>query len=414
MSCLSCHVHRIKNIVKGRIMGNKDVFVISALRTPLGSFGGSLSSVPATDLGATVINFMLDQLQIDPIHVDEVIVGQVLTAGCGQNPARQTATAAGIPFKSSAFTVNKVCGSGLKALQLGYQAIRGGDAELVIAGGQESMSQAPHILPDSRNGVKMGSWTAVDTMIKDGLWDAFDDYHMGNTAENIANSYDISRNEQDEFAYQSQMKAAQAIENNKLSDEIVPVVVPRKRGEPMIVVQDEFPRPKTTLDGLAKLRPAFDKAGSVTAGNASGVNDGAAMVILASEEKVKELGLQAIARLVDFATAGVDPAIMGTGPIGASRKVLEKSNWNIGEIDLIESNEAFAAQAISVNKEMEWDTNKVNVNGGSIAYGHPIGASGARIFVTLVNELKRQNLSKGLATLCIGGGMGIAATVEML
>ncbi|WP_104024565.1 acetyl-CoA C-acetyltransferase [Vibrio hyugaensis] len=395
-------------------MGNKDVFVVSALRTPLGSFGGALSSIPATDLGASVINYMLSQLQLDPNHVDEVIVGQVLTAGCGQNPARQTATAAGIPFKSSAFTVNKVCGSGLKALQLGYQAIRGGDAELIIAGGQESMSRAPHILPDSRHGVKMGNWIAVDTMIKDGLWDAFDDYHMGNTAENIANNYDISRKEQDEFAFQSQMKAARAIESNRLRDEIVPVVVPRKRGEEMIVAQDEFPRPQTTLDGLAKLRPAFNKAGGVTAGNASGVNDGAAMVILASEEKVKELGLHAIARLVDFATAGVDPAIMGTGPIDASRKMLEKSNWNIDEIDLIESNEAFAAQAISVDKEMDWDTNKVNVNGGSIAYGHPIGASGARIFVTLVNELKRQKLSRGLATLCIGGGMGIAATVEML
>lgn len=380
----------------------------------MGSFGGTLSGIPATELGATVIKSMLEQQSIDPSHVDEVIVGQVLTAGCGQNPARQTAIAAGIPEHSSALTINKVCGSGLKALQLAYQAIKNGDADLVIAGGQENMSQAPHILPNSRNGVKMGNWTAEDTMIKDGLWDAFNDYHMGTTAENIAKKYDISREEQDEFAYQSQMKAAKALEANRLADEIVPVAVPRKRQEPLMFAQDEFPRPQTTVEGLAKLRPAFDKAGSITAGNASGVNDGAAMVILASEQKVKELGLQAMARLVNFATVGVDPTIMGTGPIQASRKVLDKSNWNMDELDLIESNEAFAAQAISVNKEMQWDTNKVNVNGGSIAFGHPIGASGARIFVTLVNELKRQELSKGLATLCIGGGMGIAATVEML
>ncbi|CAH0536089.1 acetyl-CoA C-acetyltransferase [Vibrio marisflavi] len=395
-------------------MENKNVFVLGASRTALGSFGGTLSGIPATELGATVIKSMLEQQSIDPSHVDEVIVGQVLTAGCGQNPARQTAIAAGIPEHSSALTINKVCGSGLKALQLAYQAIKNGDADLVIAGGQENMSQAPHILPNSRNGVKMGNWTAEDTMIKDGLWDAFNDYHMGTTAENIAKKYDISREEQDEFAYQSQMKAAKALEANRLADEIVPVAVPRKRQEPLMFAQDEFPRPQTTVEGLAKLRPAFDKAGSITAGNASGVNDGAAMVILASEQKVKELGLQAMARLVNFATVGVDPTIMGTGPIQASRKVLDKSNWNMDELDLIESNEAFAAQAISVNKEMQWDTNKVNVNGGSIAFGHPIGASGARIFVTLVNELKRQELSKGLATLCIGGGMGIAATVEML
>ncbi|ABU70600.1 acetyl-CoA C-acetyltransferase [Vibrio campbellii] len=395
-------------------MENKDVFVISAYRTPLGSFGGALSGIPATELGAIVIKFMLDQHDIDAAHVDEVIVGQVLTAGCGQNPARQTAIIAGIPEYSSAFTINKVCGSGLKALQLAYQAIKNGDADLVIAGGQENMSQAPHILPNSRNGVKMGGWKAEDSMIKDGLWDVFNDYHMGKTAENIANQYDISREEQDEFAYKSQMKAAYAIKNNRFKDEIVPVVVPHKRNDSLVFVEDEFPRPATTKDVLSKLRPAFDEVGSVTAGNASGVNDGAAMVILASERKVQELGLNPIARLVNFATAGVDPAIMGTGPINASRKVLDKCDWSIGELDLIESNEAFAAQAIAVNQEMQWDSNKVNVNGGSIAFGHPIGASGARIFVTLVNELKRQKLKKGLATLCIGGGMGIAATVEML
>lgn len=395
-------------------MSKNDVFVISALRTPLGTFGGTLSNIPATELGALVIKHMLSQQQIDPSQVDEVIVGQVLSAGCGQNPARQTAIKAGISEHSSAFSINKVCGSGLKSLQLGYQAIKNGDADLIIAGGQENMSQAPHILPNSRNGIKMGNWKVEDSMIKDGLWDAFNNFHMGNTAENIANKYAISREEQDEFSYQSQMKAAQAIRNNRLHDEIVPVIVPRKRDEPLILSQDEFPRPQTTKEGLAKLRPAFDKLGSVTAGNASGVNDGAAMVILASEQKVKELGLQAIARLVNFATAGVDPALMGTGPVNASRKVLDKSNWNIDDLDLIESNEAFAAQAIAVNKEMQWDCNKVNVNGGSIAFGHPIGASGTRIFVSLVNELKRQKLNKGLATLCIGGGMGIAATVEML
>ena len=395
-------------------MDNKDVFVLGASRTALGSFGGTLAGIPATELGATVIKAMLEQHQIDPCHIDEVIIGQVLTAGCGQNPARQTAISAGIPEHSSALTINKVCGSGLKSLQLAYQAIKNGDADLIIAGGQENMSQAPHLLPNSRNGAKMGNWALEDSMIKDGLWDSFNNYHMGTTAENIAQKYDISRKEQDEFAFQSQMKAAKALETDRLTDEIVPVSVPRKRQDPLMFAQDEFPRPQTTVEGLAKLRPAFDKAGSVTAGNASGVNDGAAMVILASEEKVKELGLQAMARLVNFATVGVDPTIMGTGPIQASRKVLDKSNWNMDELDLIESNEAFAAQAISVNKEMQWDTNKVNVNGGSIAFGHPIGASGARIFVTLVNELKRQQLSKGLATLCIGGGMGIAATVEML
>ncbi|WP_372384934.1 acetyl-CoA C-acetyltransferase [Vibrio sp. BS-M-Sm-2] len=393
---------------------SNDVYVVAASRTAIGSFGGSLSKLPAMVLGARVIEAMLVKQGIAPCEIDEVIIGQALAAGCGQNPARQTAMAAGIPDVVSAFTINKVCGSGLKALQLAFQAIKCGDAELVVAGGQENMSQAPHILANSRNGVKMGNWLAEDTMIKDGLWDAFNNYHMGITAENIAKKYNISREEQDKFAYQSQMKAAKALEANRLEDEIVPIAVSRKRQDPLIFRHDEYPRPETTLEALFKLTPAFDKEGTVTAGNASGINDGAAMVILASEQKVKQLGLSAMARLVNFSTAGVEPALMGTGPIEASRRVLDSSDWHIDELDLIESNEAFAAQAIAVNKEMQWDPCKVNVNGGSIAFGHPIGASGARIFVTLVNELKRQQLKKGLATLCIGGGMGIAATVEML
>ncbi|WP_108651126.1 acetyl-CoA C-acetyltransferase [Dongshaea marina] len=395
-------------------MGDNDVVVLDAARTAVGAFGGSLSGVAATRLGSTVIKSLLERNNINPNDVDEVILGQVLTAGCGQNPARQTTIEAGLPERVSALTINKVCGSGLKSLQLAYQAIKNGDADLVIAGGQENMSLAPHLAPNSRTGVKMGNWSLEDSMIKDGLWDAFNDYHMGQTAENIAEKYGISREEQDEFAYLSQMKAAKALQTNRFSSEIVPVEIPRKRKEPLVFNEDEFPRVETTQEGLSKLRPCFKKDGSVTAGNASGVNDGAAMVILASAQKAKELGLAPMAKFTGFATAGVDPKIMGTGPIQASRKVLDKAQWGINELDLIESNEAFAAQAISVNREMGWDLAKVNVNGGAIALGHPIGASGTRIFVSLLHEMKRQDLKKGLATLCIGGGMGIAATVEML
>lgn len=392
----------------------KDVFVVSAYRTAIGSFGGQLSTIPPHQLGATVIKKILETTGVPAHDVDEIIVGQVLTAGCGQNPARQTALAAGITEQTSALTINKVCGSGLKALQLASQAIANGDADLIIAGGQENMSLAPHLLPASRSGTRMGDWSLIDSMVKDGLWDAFNDYHMGITAENIASKFNISREEQDQFAYRSQQKATKAQSDGRFVSEIVPVVVPRNRQEPLIVQTDEFIRPETNIESLANLRPAFRKEGSVTAGNASGVNDGAAFIMLASAEKVAQLGLKPIARIVDFATAGVDPSIMGTGPISASRKVLDKSRWSINDLSLIESNEAFAAQAIAVNRELGWDESKVNVNGGSIAIGHPIGASGARIFVTLLHEMIRRKAHRGLATLCIGGGMGIAATVELL
>jgi acetyl-CoA acetyltransferase (EC 2.3.1.9) len=391
-----------------------DVVIIDACRTAVGSFGGSLSTIPATQMGATIIKSMLEKNQIAPEYIDEVIIGQVLTAGCGQNPARQTAIAAGLPKEVPALTINQVCGSGLKSLQLAYQAIKNGDAGVIIAGGQENMSLAPHLVPHSRSGVKMGSWTLEDSMIKDGLWDAFNNYHMGQTAENIAEKYAISREEQDKFAYLSQMKAVKARQTHGFASEIIPVEILRKHHDPLVFNQDEFPRAETTEEGLSKLRPCFKKDGSVTAGNASGVNDGAAMVILASAQKARELGLAPMAKITGFATAGVDPKIMGTGPIQASRKVLDKVQWGIDELDLIESNEAFAAQAIAVNREIGWDTEKVNVNGGAIALGHPIGASGTRIFVSLLHEMMRRKSKKGLATLCIGGGMGIAATIEVL
>ena len=392
----------------------KDVFIVSAHRTAIGSFGGQISTIPAHQLGATVIKHMLATTGVVAHDVDELILGQVLTAGCGQNPARQTALAAGLTEQTSALTINKVCGSGLKALQLANQAIVNGDSDLIIAGGQENMSLAPHLLPASRSGTKMGDWSLIDSMVKDGLWDAFNDYHMGITAENIARKFSISREEQDQFACCSQQKAAKAQSEGRFVSEIVPIEVPSKRQESLIVKADEFIRPDTNIETLAKLRPAFSKEGTVTAGNASGVNDGAALIMLASAEKVAQLGLKPLARIVDFATAGVEPAIMGTGPINASRKVLDKSRWSLNDLDLIEANEAFAAQAIAVNRELGWDEGKVNVNGGAIAIGHPIGASGARIFVTLLHEMKRRNAQKGLATLCIGGGMGIAATVELL
>lgn len=394
-------------------MNDSDVVVLGALRTPIGAFNGSLADITAPQLGALVIKSLLDKTGIQGCEIDEVIIGQALTAGSGQNPARQTSILSGIPEHVPALTINKVCGSGLKSVQLAWQALKCGDAQLVIAGGQESMSLSPHVLPRSRNGVKMGNWEMHDSMIKDGLWDAFNEYHMGMTAENIAEKYGITRDEQDKFALDSQMKTSASIEKRRFASEIVPVEVIKPRQQAFVVENDEFPRPQTTLGGLAKLRPAFKKEGSVTAGNASGVNDGAAMVILATFKKAKELGIQPLGRIVEFAVSGVSPTLMGTGPIAASQEVLKKSSWHASDLDLIESNEAFAAQAIAVNREMGWELSKVNVNGGAISLGHPIGASGTRILVSLLHEMHRRKSKKGLATLCIGGGMGIAVTVEM-
>ena len=388
------------------------VVIAGAARSAIGSFGGSLAKLSAVDIGAQVVKGLLDKTGLDPAQVDEVILGQVLTAGCGQNPARQTVIRAGLPETVPAMTINKVCGSGLKAVHLAAQAILSGDADVVIAGGQESMSQSAHVLPGSRDGVRMGDWKAVDTMITDGLWDAFNGYHMGITAENVAEKYQTSREEQDSFAAASQQKAAAAREAGKFVDEIIPVQIPQRKGDPVIFDQDEYIKPGTQAEKLAGLRPAFKKDGTVTAGNASGLNDGAAVLLVCSEEKAKELGLEVLAVVASHASSGVDPAIMGTGPIPASIRALEKAGWTHGELDLIEANEAFAAQAIGVNKGMGWDTEKVNVNGGAIALGHPIGASGARILVSLLHEMKRQSAKKGLATLCIGGGQGVALCVE--
>jgi acetyl-CoA C-acetyltransferase len=390
----------------------QNIVIVAAGRTGVGSFGGSLSSVSAVDLGATVIKALLERTGIAPDQVDEVILGQVLTAAAGQNPARQTTLKAGLPEKVPAMTINKVCGSGLKAVHLAMQAVACGDAEIVIAGGQESMSQAPHALPKSREGQRMGDWKMVDTMIVDGLWDAFNQCHMGNTAENVARKYGFQREDQDGFAAASQQKTEAAQKAGRFREEIVPVTIPQRRGDPVVFAEDEFPRHGTTAEGLAKLRPAFDKEGSVTAGNASGLNDGAAAVIVTTEAKARELGLTPMARIAAFASAGVDPAIMGTGPIPASTKCLEKAGWLVADLDLIEANEAFAAQAMSVNQEMGWDQDKVNVNGGAIAIGHPIGASGARVLVSLLYEMQRRDAKKGLATLCIGGGQGVAMAVE--
>ncbi|QHM95102.1 acetyl-CoA C-acetyltransferase [Kosakonia sacchari] len=394
-------------------MKDTDIVVLDCARTAIGVLNGSLAEISAPQLGATVIKALLKKTGIAAKEIDEVIIGQVLTAGSGQNPARQTLIQGGIPVDVPALTINKVCGSGLKALQLAWQALKCGDAELIIAGGQESMSQAPHVLPHSRSGMKMGNWPMLDSMVKDGLWDAFHDYHMGITAENVAKKYAITREEQDAFALASQHKAAIALETHHFASEIVPVDITRPRKEPVLFDTDEFPRPQTSREGLAKLRPAFKTDGTVTAGNASGVNDGAAMVILATAKKARELGIKPQARIVAFGTSGVLPEIMGTGPITASRHALTRSNWQVDELDLIEANEAFAAQAIAVNREMGWDLSRVNVNGGAIALGHPIGASGTRIFVSLLHEMQRRKSKKGLATLCIGGGMGIAVTVEM-
>jgi len=391
---------------------NENIVIVAAARTAVGSFGGSLSTLSASELGATVLKALLDQTGVASDQIDEVILGQVLTAGVGQNPARQTAINAGLPHQVPAMTINKVCGSGLKAVQLAMQAIACGDAQIVIAGGQESMSQSAHILPRSREGQRMGDWKMVDTMIVDGLWDAFNQIHMGVTAENIAKKFAFSREAQDAFAAGSQQKAEAAIKAGRFVDEIVPVSIPQRKGDPLVVAQDEFPRPGTTAESLAKLKPAFDKAGTVTAGNASGINDGAAMVMVMTASKAKELGLKPLARLVAFASAGVDPAIMGTGPIPATTKCLEKAGWTPADLDLVEANEAFAAQAMSVNQEIGWDQSKVNVNGGAISLGHPIGASGARVLVTLLHEMQKRDAKKGLATLCIGGGQGVALAVE--
>jgi len=390
----------------------RDVVIVAARRTAIGTFGGGLASLSADQLGTAVIKALLEETGVAGDQINEVVLGQVLTAGCGQNPARQSAINAGLPASVPAMTINKVCGSGLKAVHMAVQAIRCGDAEMMIAGGQESMSQAPHVLPNSRNGQRMGNWSMVDTMIKDGLWDAFNDYHMGTTAENIVEKYGISREEQDEFAAASQQKATAAREAGYFDGQIVPVSIPQRKGDPIVVDRDEGPRDGVTAEGLGNLRAAFRKDGTVTAGNASSLNDGAAAVMVCSAEKAKELGLTPIATIKAYASAGVDPSIMGTGPIPASQRCLKRAGWSTDDLDLVEANEAFAAQAISVNRDMGWDTSKVNVNGGAIALGHPIGASGCRILVSLLHEMVRRDVHKGLATLCIGGGMGVALAVE--
>ena len=389
-----------------------NIVIVAAGRTALGTFGGSLSSLPASELGATVIKGLLERSGLKPEQINEVILGQVLTAGVGQNPARQAVLSAGLPVEVPAMTINKVCGSGLKAVHLAYQAVACGDADIVIAGGQETMSASAHVLPGSRNGQKMGDWKMVDTMIKDGLWCATNDYHMGMTAENIAAQYGFTREAQDEFAAASQQKTEAAQKSGAFNDEIIPVVIPQRKGDPLVFNTDEFPRAGTTAASLGKLRPAFKKDGSVTAGNASGINDGAAAVIVMTASKAAELGLTPMARIVAFSSAGVDPAIMGTGPIPATTKCLEKAGWSVADLDMIEANEAFAAQAMSVNESLGFDLSKVNVSGGAIALGHPIGASGARVLVTLLHGMKRTGAKKGLATLCIGGGQGVALAVE--
>jgi len=391
---------------------NQDIVIVAATRTALGAFGGSLSSIPAPKLGAEVISALLKDTGVKGEQVDEVILGQVLTAGSGQNPARQSALSAGLPETTPAMTINKVCGSGLKAVQLAFQAIACGDAEIVIAGGQENMSLSGHVLPKSRDGKKMGPWELVDSMVVDGLWCAFNNYHMGTTAENIAGKYNYSRDAQDQFAAKSQQKAEAAQKSDLFSDEITPVTIPQRRGDDIVFDTDEFPRHGTTAESLGKLRAAFAKDGTVSAGNASGINDGAAAVMVMSADKAKELGLKPMARIAGFSSAGVDPAIMGTGPIPATTKCLKKAGWKVSDLDRVEANEAFAAQAMSVNESLGLDSSIVNITGGAIALGHPIGASGARVLVTLLHGMQRDKADKGLATLCIGGGMGVAMAVE--
>ncbi|MBI6924942.1 MULTISPECIES: acetyl-CoA C-acetyltransferase [Pseudomonas] len=389
-----------------------EVVIVAATRTAIGSFQGALAGVPAVDLGAAVIKRLLEQTGLAPAQVDEVIMGQVLTAGAGQNPARQAAIKAGLPFSVPALTLNKVCGSGLKALHLGAQAIRCGDAEVVIAGGQENMSLAPYVMPSARTGQRMGHGQLIDSMISDGLWDAFNDYHMGITAENLVQEYGLSREQQDAFAAESQRKAVAAIAAGRFEAEITPIVLPQKKGEPKVFAQDEQPRSDTTAQSLAKLRPAFKKDGSVTAGNASSLNDGAAAVLLMNAEKAQALGLPVLARITAYASAGVDPAVMGIAPVSATERCLGKAGWALDDLDLIEANEAFAAQALAVGKALAWDASRVNVNGGAIALGHPIGASGCRVLVTLLHEMIKRDAKKGLATLCIGGGQGVALAIE--
>jgi acetyl-CoA C-acetyltransferase len=389
-----------------------DIVIAGALRTAIGKFGGTLAKTPAPELGATVIAALLARYKLRPEQVSEVILGQVLTAGSGQNPARQSSIKAGLPAEIPAMTINKVCGSGLKAVMLAAQAVRCGDADIVIAGGQENMSAAPHVLPGSRDGFRMGDAKLIDSMIVDGLWDAYNQYHMGITAENVAKQHAVSRAQQDEFAVASQNKAEAAQKAGKFADEIVPVMIAQRKGDPVAFDSDEFIKTGATVDALAALRPAFDKQGSVTAGNASGINDGAAAVLVMTAERAAQLGLKPLAKIRAFASSGVDPAIMGMGPVPSSRRALEKAGWKPADLDLMEINEAFAAQACAVNKEMGWDTKKINVNGGAIALGHPIGASGCRILVTLLHEMARRDAKKGLASLCIGGGMGVAMAVE--
>ena len=393
-------------------MSQQDIVIVAAARTAIGKFGGTLAKTPAPELGATVLKALLQRSGLAGEQIGEVILGQVLQAGAGQNPARQALIKAGLPVSVPAMTINKVCGSGLKAVMLAAQAIRDGDSDIVIAGGQESMSLAPHVLHGSREGQRMGDWKMVDSMIVDGLWDVYNQYHMGITGENVAKKYGITREQQDALALASQQKAAAAQDAGRFKDEIVPLSIAQKKGDPLVFEADEFINRKSTADALAGLRPAFDKAGTVTAGNASGLNDGAAGVVVMSAAKAAALGLKPLARIASYASVGVDPAYMGIGPVPAARKALERAGWKPADLDLLEINEAFAAQACAVHQEMGWDINKVNVNGGAIALGHPIGASGCRILVTLLHEMIRRDAKKGIASLCIGGGMGVALTVE--
>jgi acetyl-CoA C-acetyltransferase len=389
-----------------------DVVIVAAGRTGVGKFGGSLAKIAASELGAKIISTLVKRIGLDPAQVGEVIMGQVLAAGVGQNPARQASIKAGLPDIVPAFTINKVCGSGLKATHLAAQAIKAGDAEIVIAGGQESMSSSPHVLPGSRDGTRMGDAKLIDTMIVDGLWDVYNNYHMGITAENVAKKFGVTRKDQDEFSFNSQRKAEAAQKAGRFKDEIIPVLIPQRKGDPVAFATDEFIRPGTTVEALAALRPAFAKDGTVTAGNASGLNDGAAAVIMMSAQKAEQLGLKPLAYVKAYASGALDPAIMGMGPVPASKLCLKKAGWSTKDLDLMEINEAFAAQAVAVNRQMEWDTSKVNVNGGAVAIGHPIGASGARILVTLIHEMIKRDAKKGLAALCIGGGMGVALAIE--
>lgn len=390
----------------------QEIVIVAAGRSAIGSFQGELAALPATEIGSQIIKGVIERAGIDSARIDEVIMGQVLTAGCGQNPARQASINAGLGIETPAMTINKVCGSGLKAVHLAAQAILAGDARMIVAGGMENMSRSAHVLPGSRSGQKMGHWQALDTMLHDGLWDAFNDYHMGVTAENLAEKYQISREEQDEYAARSQQRAVAAIESSRFDDEIIPVAVPQKKGEVSLFQKDQGPRPGTSAATLSRLPTVFKQGGSVTAGNASGLNDGAAAVIVCSKDYADKLGLKPLVRIKAWSNAGVDPAIMGIGPVSATQRLLAKTGWQLDDVDLIEANEAFAAQSLAVARELKWDLEKVNVNGGAIALGHPIGASGCRVLVTLIHEMIRRDVSKGIATLCIGGGQGVAIAVE--